>query len=443
MAEIVPFRGIRYNPKKIENLENVLAPPYDVINSADQKRLYQKSDYNIVRLILGKTYESDNELNSRYTRAARDLNDWLCNEVLLQNDSECLYFYSQEYLFMGEKKNRIGFIARVKLEEFDKGVIYPHEFTLSKPKEDRLKLTRACRANFSQIFGLFPDPEKKIDHLIENGIKGQSLITIKDPDGIVNTFGKITSKDIIEKINFLMKDKKIYIADGHHRYETALAYRNEMRKKHGSSTEKRPYDYVMMYLTNMDSEGTSIFPIHRVLFNLDDFHPDPFIKSLEKNFSIKKHPFSSSAEKNIALDRLLQMMKSKKTGQFTFGVYLGTQTYYMLTLKDSSVLSDIVDNAKPKELFDLETFILHSLIIEKILGIKLESVNNQDHISYKKNEKEAIDMVDSGKCQLAFFLNPTKMEQIKNLARAGIRMPQKATYFYPKLLSGLVINPLT
>lgn len=443
MAESVPFRGILYNPKKIENLENVLAPPYDVINSADQKRLYQKSDYNIVRLILGKTYESDNELNSRYTRAAKDLNDWLSTEILLQNGSECLYFYSQEYLFMGEKKNRIGFIARVKIEEFDKGVIYPHEFTLSKPKEDRLKLTRACRTNFSQIFGLFSDPEKKIDHLIESGIKGQSLITIKDPDGIVNAFGKITSKDIIEKINFLMKDKKIYIADGHHRYETALAYRNEMRKKYGSSTGEKPYDYVMMYLTNMDSEGTSIFPIHRVLFNLDDFNPDPFIKSLEKKFSIKKHPFSSSTEKDIAIDHLFQEMKSKEKGQSTFGVYLGTQTYYLLTLKDSSLLNDIGDSSKPKELFELETFILHSLIIEKILGIKLESVNNQDHISYKKNEKEAVDMVDSGKYQLAFFLNPTKMEQIKNLAGAGIRMPQKATYFYPKLLSGLVINPLT
>jgi uncharacterized protein (DUF1015 family) len=193
----------------------------------------------------------------------------------------------------------------------------------------------------------------------------------------------------------------------------------------------------------MDSEGTSIFPIHRVLFNLDDFNPDPFVKSLEKKFSIKKHPFTSSTEKNIELDHLFQKMKSKEKGQFTFGLYLGTQTYYLLTLKDSSLLNDIGDSSKPKELFELETFILHSLIIEKILGIKLESVNNQDHITYKKNEKEAVDMVDSGKYQLAFFLNPTKMEQIKNLAGAGIRMPQKATYFYPKLLSGLVINPLT
>ncbi len=444
MAESIPFRGILYNPKNIQNLEAVVAPPYDVISEVDQENLYQKSDYNIVRLILGKIFENDNERNNRYTRAARDLNDWLQKGILQQNGDECLYFYSQNFLFMGENKTRSGFIATVKLEEYDKGIIYPHEFTLSKPKKDRLNLIRACQTNFSQIFGLFSDPEKRIDNLIEEGIKGQSLSKITDSEGVIHTFGKITNKDIIEQLIYCMKDKKIYIADGHHRYETTLAYRNEMREKYGNTSEKKSYDYVMMYLTNMDSEGTSIFPIHRLLFNLKNFQPEQLLKSLEPFFTIQKYSFKGPDEKKQTLAHLLDQMELKEKEQFIFGLYLGTQHFYLLVLKDHSCLSNLADSSKqPKELLELEPFILHSLILEKIMGIKKESIVNQENICYKKNEQEAVKMVDSGNYQLAFFLNPTPMEHIKKLAGAGVRMPQKSTYFYPKLLSGLVINPLT
>ena len=443
MAEIIPFRGILYNQKKIGKLETVVAPPYDVISTVFQENLYQKSEYNIVRLILGKTFDDDNEQNNRYTRAAKDLNNWLKNGVLHQNGGKSLYFYSQEYLLNGEKKKRIGFIARVKIEEYDKGVIHPHEFTLSKPIEDRLKLTRACRTNFSQVFGLFSDSEKKIDTLIEKGIEGQSLENIMDPEGIVHVFGKITDREIIESITSCMRDKKVYIADGHHRYETALTYRNELRKKHPDKSGKESFDYVMMYLTNMDSEGMSIFPIHRLLFNLDNFQSDQLLKSLEPFFNIQKIPFSSLTEKDEMRLYLLQQMKLKGKDQFTLGLYLGEQFFYLLMLKNKSFLNDIIDDSKAKEFFELETYILHSLIIEKIMGIKKASIKNQDHICFKKSDKEAVEMVDSGKYQLAFFLNSTRVEQVKEVVNAGARMPQKSTFFYPKLLSGLVINPLT
>ena len=440
MAKITPFRGILYSQEKIKNFESVVAPPYDVISQSYQEELYQKSYYNIVRLILGKTFESDNDQNNRYTRAYKDLNNWLEEGILHQNERECVYYYSQDYLFNGEKKKRVGFVARVKLEEYSKGIIFPHEFTLSKPKEDRLKLTRACRANFSPVFGLFSDQQNSIGSLIDNEDERESLSKVKDSEGVVHTFGSISNKDTIQQIAYCMKDKKVYIADGHHRYETALTYRDEMRKQSGNSVSEKPYDYVMMYLTNMDLEGTSIFPIHRLLFNLDNFHSEQLLKSLKANFNIQVFPFENSEEKNKMRDDLFQQMKLKEKDQFSFGLYLGTGSFYLLKLKANPFVDD---STTPKEFSKMEAFILHSLIIEKIMGIKKESIKNQSCICYKKNEKEAIEMVDSGKYQIAFFLNPTRMEQVKKAAGAGLRMPQKSTFFYPKLLSGLVINPLT
>ncbi len=440
MAEITPFRGILYSQEKIENFESVVAPPYDVISPSFQEELYQKSDYNIVRLILGKTLESDNDQNNRYTRADKDLNDWLDKGILHQNGCECVYYCSQDYLFNGERKKRVGFVARVKLEEYSKGIIFPHEFTLSKPKEDRLKLTRACRVNFSQVFGLFSDPQNTINSFIENEVERETFSEVKDSEGVVHTFGNISNKDIIKQIVQCMKDKKVYIADGHHRYETALAYRDEMRKQNGKSVSDKPYDYVMMYLTNMDLEGTSIFPIHRLLFNLDNFHSEQLLKSLEANFNIQRLHFENSEDKIKMRDHLLQQMKLKEKDQHSFGLYLGTGSFYLLRLKANPFVGD---STTPKEFSEMEAFILHSLIIGKIMGIKKEAIKNQDCICYKKNANEAIEMVDSGKYQVAFFLNPTRMEQIKNAAGAGLRMPQKSTFFYPKLLSGLVINPLT
>lgn len=443
MAEIRPFKGILYNLEKAGKLEDIVAPPYDVINNSLQESLYQKSEYNVVRLILGKTFAVDNDRNNRYTRAARDLNNWLQKGVLQQNGSECLYYYSQEYFFKEEKKKRIGLIARVKLEEYEKGVIFPHEFTLAKPKVDRLNLMRACRANFSQVFSLYSDPQKKIDSLIEQGIKGQHyLVKIKDPDGIIHSFANITDKSIIEQIVSLMNSKVLYIADGHHRYETALTYRMERRKEQTDLSEIKPYDYVMMYLTNMDSEGMSILPIHRLLFNKDDFQPDQLFKSLETIFTIEKFSFNNSADKDKMCVHLFEQMKCQGEDRFALGMYSGDGAFYFLVLKDDSILYDKLDDSKPKDFCKLDTYILHSLILEKIMEIKEESIKNQEYICFKKNEKEAIEMVDSGKCQLAFFLNSTKMDQIKRVVGSGIRMPQKSTFFYPKLLSGLVINPL-
>lgn len=440
MANIIPFKGILYNPETVGDLGAVTAPPYDVISPALQEELYNKSDYNIVRLILGKTFDSDSEQNNRYTRSSQDLNDWINKGILQQNDRESLYYYSQEYVFNGVKRNRTGFIARVKLEEFEKGVIFPHENTLSKPKADRLNLTRACKANFSQVFGLFSDPEKNIDNVVAKDIEKESLSEVIDSDGTIHRFGSILNKEAIDQIASLMKEKKIYIADGHHRYEIALNYRNEMRKASGKSTGEEPYDYVMMYLTNMDSEGTSIFPIHRLLFNLDNFNSDQFLESLESYFTVQAFPFENSPDKEATCNRMLQAMESKTKGQFTCGVYQGTQSFYMLTLKDNSILND---GNTPKEFLDLGPFILQSLIFEKIMGISKEAIQNQEKVSFKKSEKEAIKMVDSGEHQVAFFLNSTKMEQIRKACNAGLRMPQKSTFFYPKLLSGLVINPLT
>ena len=445
MAKIIPFKGILYNKEKIRDMKDVVAPPYDVISPPEQEELYKRHENNVVRLILGKESDSDTPDNNRYTKAKDSFDSWQKNSILIKDAFPSIYVYSQEY-HLGEtegfeKKRRLGFIALSKLENFGEGKIHPHENTLAKPKEDRLKLMQHCNANFSSIFGLFSDPSKRIDSVLKDYMRHSPLYDLVDDAGMRHTLWAIRDNKVIQIITGVMSDKQVFIADGHHRYETAINYRNEMREKLPNFTGEELYNYVMMYFTNTNSEGLSILPIHRLVSNLSNFDKKKIIKKAGEFFNIEKLSLNESDEKTVK-QKLFSDMKERGKKEHIFGMYLGNDEYLLLTLKDEDVLDRLITNSRHPSWKKLDVTILHTLLIEKVLGVSEKNLAEQKNITYTISEDEAIKDVKAGKYQIALFLNPTKIEEVKDVATAGEKMPQKSTFFYPKLLTGLVMNKL-
>ena len=426
MVEVVPFNGLRYNEEQSGPLAELIAPPYDVIRPEQQEALYARNPYNVVRLILGRQFEDDNDTNSRYTRSAKDFAEWQSKNILTEDVEPSFYVYSQEYTFNGQTNNRIGFFARVRLEDFDRGNICPHEFTLAKAKQDRAQLIRACRANFSPVFGLFSDPAGTIDDKLAN-IIGQPPLTEINEDSVIHRMWKVDDKETIQFLSESFKDKKVYIADGHHRYETSLAY----HKEHGAEVPDSAH--VMMFLTNMDAQSLAIYPTHRQLKCPAPFKRDAFIKQLQPYFNVERLPKSQTA------DQLTGLLEKAGEDGIAFCAYLGQGDALLLKLKDNeNVIPFMGEDASDLKVLDV--YQLHTLVLREILEIDTRKPEHQQYITYNVRTEESMANVDAGTFDLVFFMNATRMNQVRELAEKGIRLPQKATYFYPKLLSGLVIN---
>ena len=427
MIEVNPFNGLLYNLEIVGSLDEVTAPPYDVISPDQQEALYQKNPHNVVRLIFGKKSDQDSDTDNRYTRSAKVFEGWINEGVLKRDDEPGLYLYSQEYEFEGERFCRVGFFALVKIEDFSEGNICPHEFTLAKAKTDRTKLLNACHANFSPIFGLYSDPEGKIDSFLHEGVKSKPLSVIDDSK-IVHKLWRLSNSESNKKICDLIRDKKIYIADGHHRYETALAFSKDNKDKVIGS------GHVMMFLTNMDSDSMSIFPIHRVVKSPTPFDFAKFLERVTEYFDVI--PWSTEVSGAEIKSRLQEYGKDR----ITFCAYMGKERTYTLIAHDPKNILPLLDKSEPKDLQVLDVMQLHAIIFREILGIDTRDTAGQQYVSYKVNSEEAMAMVDVGDYDVAFFINPTQIDEVRRLAGMGIRLPQKTTFFYPKLLSGLVIN---
>ena len=426
MVDIVPFNGMRFNEELSGPIAELIAPPYDVIRPDMQEELYARNPHNIVRLILGKQFDDDHESNNRYTRSARDFMNWQSAGILKEDAEPSFYVYSQEYTFNGQSNNRIGFFARVRLEDFDTGNICPHEFTLAKAKQDRAQLIRACRANFSPVFGLFSDPQGTIDSQLEE-IMNQPPLNEVDEDSVIHRMWRVGDPDILRYLSENFRDKKVYIADGHHRYETSLAY----HKEHGA--EVPDSDHVLMFLTNLDAQSLAIYPIHRQLKCPQPFKRDSFIEQLKPYFNVEPLPEGQTA------DQLVERLETAGKEGITFCVYLGTGQALLLKLKDiESVVPFMGEDAEDLKVLDV--YQLHTLVLREILGIDTRKPEHQQYITYNVRTVESMANVDAGTFDLVIFMNATGMNQVRELAERGIRLPQKATYFYPKLLSGLVIN---
>lgn len=436
MADIIPFKGMRYNKEQIKDPNLVMTPPYDIISPAQQEMYYNRDEYNMIKLDLVKEFPTDTEQDNRYTRASNTFSHWLSNRVLVGEERPSIYFYEVSYTKYGPEKTMKGFIALCRLEEFGKGKVVPHEYTLSKPKSDRLNLLRSCQANFSLIFSLYSSGDGKINKTIEGNLKSSAPDTdVVDDNGDRHRLWVVSDPAIIEAVQNSMKDKTVYIADGHHRYEASLNYRNEARQKSGEGA----YDYIMMFFANMDEPGLTVLPTHRLIFGVSEDKMHSLYDNLGKYFRIRDFEFSNGNESG-AREQLLDALKKAGPQDHYLGMYIkGEKKYSLLELKGEDTLLDIQSD-KPLSWRRLDVSILQSLILEDILGFNEESISRQENLCYVKDIDDSIRKVRDEEYQAAFLLNATKIEEIKDVTETGERMPQKSTYFYPKCLTGLVIN---
>jgi uncharacterized protein (DUF1015 family) len=419
MPEIKALRGIRYNPEKIENLADVVTQPYDQINDHMEKAYKGKSPYNFVHLVLTK-YAEGHDRQKEYADAKRCYDDWFKNEIFIQDSKEAIYPYWQEFSIEDKTYTRKGFMCLVGLEELGKGNILPHEKTLSKPKADRLNLLRITQKDFEPVFLLYTDTKNTVNKALEKHCTHDPLFEIKDEKEVTHKIWSIDAPAVIDKIADALRDSIFVIADGHHRYETAYNYRSELE---GISPE-HPANYKLITLVNIEDPGLVILPTHRVVMNLPDFNLEEFLKKTNEYFDIKK-----TDRGNIMAD-----MNTGEPG--TFGFY-STITAYTLRLKSIAAMKTLLPD-RSDEYCGLDVAILHTLLIEKVLGVDPEKI--EEHVRYERGTEETMRKVDSGEFQLALMMNPTRPEQVKQVAENRERMPQKSTDFFPKLISGLVFH---
>lgn len=435
--EIKQFTALRFNPEIVGNIADCIAPPYDVIDDETGKQLYDKNQYNIVRIIKGQTTPADTPEVNRYTRAAQFLATWLQKGVLRPDSKDAIYAYIQDFDMESQHFSRSAFVVLGKLRQFGHGV-EPHEKTLDAPKTDRLKLMQATAAQFGQIFMLYDDPEKIADEIIEKNMKEQPLIDFNDENNVRHRLLAIDDPGDIKTIAAMMADKDTVIADGHHRYETALNYYQE--------TKNPAAEYRMMAFVNMQNKGLIILPTHRLITGVADFDIQKLISAIKDDFDITQYTFTDDGQKTQAQQKMFKHLKEDfKKGKSSVGIYAASKAFYVAAFANFNSM----DSITPKMSFaakKLDVNIIHKLIFEKVLGIGDKQLAEQSNIEYIKDIGNAVHCsiagVDSAQSQAVFFMNPTRIEQVRAVAEAGERMPQKSTFFYPKIYTGLVINKL-
>ena len=440
MARIYPFRAWRYNPSAVR-LEDAVTQPYDKISPAMQQAYYQRSPYNLVRIILGLPELFDAERGeSVYTRAARDFSAWREQGVLTQEKEPCVFAYAQRFKVPGTEviKERRGFIALGKLHEYAEQVVFRHEQTLSKPKSDRLNLLKATHAHFGQIFMLYSDPAGSVEKILYEG-NGPAEAEVTDEYGVLHRLWRVSDPAVIRLLSTAMDDKKLIIADGHHRYETALNYAREHAPGTPAASEhsatqlpQPPYPEaaVMMTFVNMDSDGLVILPTHRVVHSLEGFDPTAFARAAARFFTVEALPEADAAS----------YMKTLGAQQGSAFVAVTGSGALLLRSKPDAVAAALADLPERQRQLDLSH--LHSIILDRLLGLDAEKVREQTNIRYLRDAAEAVDQVRRGEANVVFLTNPVTMEQLREVAFAGDVMPQKSTDFFPKLLSGLAIYAL-
>lgn len=423
MTEIKPFKAIIYNKQKVRNLSNVVCPPYDVISDTEKESLNKLDDFNFIKLLLSKPAlkESGQHLD-KYKNAKLIFSSWLKDGVLISDKKEGIYFYFQEFMVKGEKKSRVGFIALMRLSETGKTAVHPHEFTRQAPKDDRLALLKSVRANLSPIFTLFSDVDRQVTRIFDNYISKQvPLLEVKDRNGEIHKIWRLEDATLVKRLKDYMKDKDVVIADGHHRYEVACEFKNAMLRRRGRTPKSRlvDFNYIMAYFIDMNSRGLTVLPTHRLVRKM----PKNALEKIGEFFVIEKVP------DRFALSFLLT---KAATSTHAFGLYAGG-SFYLLRLKKECMNDKFI--VGDSDLYNsLDVVVLNKLILDRLLSVDLSS------LEFIKEEDEAIELVDKGNFSAVFFLSATKVEQIRNIALNNERMPPKSTYFYPKLLSGLLVH---
>ncbi|MFQ5905893.1 MAG: DUF1015 domain-containing protein [bacterium] len=433
MADLRPFKGIRYNLSRVGRLDDVVSQPYDKITDSMREDYYAKSEYNIVRIIKGRPEPADSDTDNVYTRAKAYLDEWLKQKILIQDDKPAFYLYHQEFEAPGiGRKTRKGFICTVRVGPGLRGSVRPHEKTLSKPKEDRLKLLRATRTNFGQIFMLHEDEENSVYEVLGPFARGRPEMEALEEGGVEHRVWSVSDEKTIARVTEAMKDEVLLIADGHHRFETARNYAEERMMAAGRShTGEEPYNFRMVTLVGMGDPGLLILPTHRLVHSLQGLDLHDFLKKCSAYFDLRTADGLASAQK--------EMREAEE--KHAFGMYAAGK-YRVLIARSGSGWEKLLPADRSEDWRRLDVVVLHQVVIQNLLGIPEEKVSTQENIRYIRHPQAGVEAVDSGDAQLLLLVNPTRISQVKTIASKLETMPQKSTDFFPKLITGLVANPL-
>jgi uncharacterized protein (DUF1015 family) len=438
MAVIAPFRAWRYSTEKISDLSSVLAPPYDVIEPAQQRQLHERHPWNVIRLESGESFPDDTPRENRYSRAADFLRAWQREGVLRRDEVPAVYVSQQDFEGPdGRRLARRGFVCLLRLEPLEGGTVFPHEQTFPKHKADRLSLLRACRAHFNPIFSIFPDEDSRVEALLGVGdlpLAGEAW----DDRGVRHRLWPLEDPTRIRALVQAMGDRPVFIADGHHRYETCLRY--EQERAAAETPSRDPVHWALMYLTPMEGEGLVIYPTHKMVQDVPGLDAAGLLKALSVHFRVE--PYAAGRQDPVEACRGFQRsLREAGEGGCALGLAVAADPpLWILTPRDLPGLTRDLSHL-PQCIRGLDVSILHAVVLKGVLGIDVSDPADR-HLSYVREAQEAVTRVRGGQVQAAFIMNPTRVEALKAVAAARCTMPQKATYFYPKLLSGLVIHTL-
>jgi len=445
MAKTMPFRGVLYNPDKIQDLKDVVTPPYDVISERQRRAYFERHPQNVIRLILSKERPDDTEKNNRYTRAGEFFRSWLDAGILKQDVEPAFYVTEMDFSNEDEVRTRLGFVVLVRLEDFGKGGILPHEKTFSATKADRLKLMEACKANFSPIFSLFADPDEEVMGLLRTCTESvEPDIDFREVIGYRHRLWRVTDGQIHRQVSEKMAARCLFIADGHHRYETALNYKNQIMSRimsqNGTFDSEAPCNYVMMYLTSMQDRGMIIRSVHRLLSKVPQDAMDGFVKKAKDFFDVEVLN-AQAGNYDDARTTLFSKIRAGADQGVMGAVVRNHDPLYFLRAKEG-IMDRLFEGDISAPLRKLDVKIATKLVIQKVLGFDKAALDDEKRISYTSRAPKAFKAVKEGKCDVALILNPTRLSDVEEISRAGLIMPKKSTYFFPKVVSGLVINKL-
>lgn len=445
MAKVVSFRGLRFDVEKIDRMEDVVTPPYDVVDAKSQAALLEKNPYNMIQLDLTKNAD-DEVTDERYEKARDHFQSWQDQGVLARDAEPAIYLYYVDYtLSNGKKFIRKGLVALVELAEFEKGIVKPHEKTFRGVTEDRLRLTEACQAQFSQVFSLYSDEKGAVISALEGTVSGDPLYAVEDQDGCLHRLWAVTDEKILSQVASEFTEKSLYIADGHHRYNTALQMRDLMAKKHGKVAADSPYNFIMMYLCPMEDPGLSVLPTHRLVRYPGQTSVDELLDKVAEHFYIKEIGLGT---REMLVGEVLSVMDDQPAQDTVLGMYEPeSDRCFLLTLKEG-VMAQVIGPELPPSLQDLDVVVLSDLVVERCLGLCHEKCGNEALITYYSDPDEALDeavklsAASTDMSPILFLMNGTPVAQVKKIADENLVMPHKSTYFYPKVLTGLVLNTL-
>ena len=437
--KIIPFCGYRYNSSQVKSLDDVISPPYDQYKEGLDDRLYSRHPYNMARIIMNRETSTDSERDNRYIRSQALLDQWIRDGIFLQDQAPGFYPYFQNYLVRGEARCRKGFIALGEVTDYSERIVLPHERTLAKPKQDRLNLLRATLADTGMVFMLYSDPAGEVEKLLDQAAANPPLMSALDLNEEVNQIWRITDSVLTRKIQEILSSKTVIIADGHHRYEVAQMFRQEIKPRIAQDPRWEKYQYKIMSFVRLESAGITIFPIHRLVHSLKGFSTATLTERLKESFVVEEYPFRSDNQVSTLDYLMILSRRQQHAGANALVVYLPSLGRFLLLKLKAGGTERVRWPADKSETWrKLDVSILQVMILGELLGITDQQLTDQSHLEYVSHHEEAVTMVDKKGYQCAFLLNPTPVERVKEVVEAGDVLPQKSTHFHPKLMEGLV-----